>query len=124
MLSEIERKGVLQGIHDPSDLVVPLDKHRLQTKDQPMQLEQFEFALDDPEEELKQVEEKIYEKMTNQNRYENEFRKNKGIIALTGDRFHIFQCFISIDLYVKKVMTEEQKTAFGKDFLRVLIKVF
>ena len=107
MLSEIERKGVLQGIYDPSDLVVPLDKHKLKTDYKALQLDNFEFALDDPEKELKQVEKIIYEKMTSKNRYNNEFSKNEGIITLTGDRFQIFQCFIAIELFVKKVMTEE-----------------
>jgi len=35
-----------------------------------VQLDKFEFALEDPEEEAKQLEEMIYEKMTSQNRYE------------------------------------------------------
>jgi hypothetical protein len=118
---------VLDGLNDQViELMKPMNQEQIENYQHlsgKLQLDDFEFAFDDPEQEQEEIKSLVYNKMTSKNRYHDEFKKNRGIICLTGDRSAIFQCLISVDNLVEKVMTEEQTSAFGKDLHKVLVKV-
>lgn len=124
-MSELDAKGVLHGLEDGKTLVKPMNADELKYLDkQTPQLENFEFALDDPEQELNELEDAIYDKMNNKNRYRDEFSKNKGIMTLTGHRYAVLQCFTALDLFVERIFTQNQTTPLGKEFFKVFVLIF
>ena len=77
-------------MNDGSTLVKPMNADQLTYIDKSNpQLQNFEFAIEDPENEQNVLEDEIYERMNNKNRFESEFSKNEGIMTLTGHRYAV-----------------------------------
>ena len=86
----IDTKGVLAGIELTPAMIEPMSRRRITNCEfDKIKLKNLDFVFLEPEEEQKQMESIIYDKVVSTTRWEDEFSKNEGIKCIRGKFFPI-----------------------------------
>jgi hypothetical protein len=86
----IDNKGVLAGIELTPAMIEPMSRRRITNCEfDKIKLKNLDFVFLEPEEEQKQMESIIYDKVVSTTRWEDEFSKNDGIKCIRGKFFPI-----------------------------------
>lgn len=106
-------------------MVEPMSRSRITNREfDKLKIKNLDFVYLEPEEEQKQMESIIYDKVVSTTRWEDEFSKNDGIKCIRGKFSPIVQCLLAYEPLVERVLKEPQTTPFGRTFQKVLTMIF